>query len=551
MNTSIGLIENVLEKVDLLASIQEMLEILAPCSKWTADPRRYEVLKYLLDGKSVPFTYIARDKEGRKQIRRELIARALSLQVEQRQDTVRTLAILFWEWACTGEADKQCLTEEIHEAYLCANILWQCLLADSSFWHRFASVYEVTNENMDQVRKQVVEQILSKHVSQARAYVTNNNNLEDARFHIRCLSEWNCPPCLEHLGARKNGETSKSFFDPSLGLLIKNCANSLINSWVSELLQQAEDMLNDGAVLQRLPEGIRHNFEGVIQFLEPVLEVLTISSKLLAYVVKQHNEYAYELAIAERRNEAREVIQKSCKWAQLLAEKHLKPGDKANPDNQMVVDTYILASKLEPDGRKSMRYIEMGQQWVGNTEELNMNFDCARIRCLIDAKDYQQTSVCINELEQTYGCRSEIHELRIVLRFRKGMDALNQARGLCEKIRSSAKAFLEAWRGEGPNNFNAVEDLYRSSVAELRSAEKMTKNASERKSIRSHADVAEDELSYAKHGILFQIVQEVIENEQEEFYSMMLGPLHDIPPDSPSSKMAKHYIALLNKLLGE
>jgi len=428
--------QTVLKGARTLAAVQDILSLLSPSPDWTANPRRFEVFKHLLDDGDVPFHYIARDDTGRREIRERLIDRALAHSGSVRHDTVRALAILYWDWAREAKAPSQ--DGPVWEGFRLADFLWRHLLTDASFWDDFAHQHDIKRSDLIASRRQIVSGILEHHATRA-ADRLDGGMLDAARCHVEFLRGWDNRPAPALRGPSSGRPVATQIWDPELGHEIQACADELLNAWVSAILRRIEAALHDELALASLPKGMSSNYEGACAAAEPATHVLGDVPRIMRHVLKLHSDYGHELAIARRYDEARTVFVRGCEHARQFA-RSLRPGDRASPDNQVVGSIFLQAARLETDAGRRREFIEECRRWRGNTPDLEYCEAESEALAAVDESDFDRAVKKIDEMEAACPGQANTRQMRAVVHFRLGMTAATDEQDFTKAAENLAEA---------------------------------------------------------------------------------------------------------------
>ena len=202
------------------------------------------------------------------------------------------------------------------------------------------------------------------------------------------------------------------------------------------------------------------------------LDVMPDNLRLLSFAVRQYNDYSYELAIANRRDEARKVVAVGYRLALHLGETHLKEGDALNPENQVVYLACHLAYQLESETDKEMACLEECRRWGGSNEEIKLQILRQRARQAIEQDEYDEALRILESADPRNARKPEILQLRAVCYFRRGFAVAECAGKMGAQLASSPDCFLGAWqdRKRSGDNLETMEELYGQSLQDMRQA---------------------------------------------------------------------------------
>jgi hypothetical protein len=340
---------------DRHAEVKSLLRAIAPAPQTSVNPQRFACLR--------PLLRVGLSRDGRDRnlttARRALAEAAEALADPYRYRCLRALAILHWHWA-VEEEQLRSLHDEARRCYAFAGLLWRRLLPDEAFWDHFAAEHQLAAEHRAKVRKQIADDMLMHHLNHAKRYMLSSNG-PAGRIHFTCLANWEQPPPV--LAGSGQGAPA-----PRNGLAaeVAQRASELQSSWVSEILLHATNRLSES--LEALPAGMSRNFTAALAVASPALEVMPDNRRLLVFSVKNAAEYIYELAVADRFLEARQVLSSVVPLARRLAKTYLRPNDTPHPDNQAVCSLFLLACQLTEDPTESLTYLTERRHWGGPSD---------------------------------------------------------------------------------------------------------------------------------------------------------------------------------------
>ena len=526
------LLAAVRDHLDAVQRVERLVAAIRPSDDLAADPCRYHCVLGLLAGGQPP-PPSAGEVRAAERARERLLSQARALAPNERLRALRALAILHWEWALAlGEAIP--LSAEARSCYQFANRLWRLLLTDEGFWLQFAAEHDVVSAHLPAVREEVLGDLLGHHLERMKACF-GASDCDGARFHAACLGGWSERP----------DSPLADRFSPAFAGAIHAEAESLTTAWVSDLLRRATEQLDDAQALQGLPQGISRDFTGALEAIQPALDIVPDNLRLLAFAVRQRNDYAYELAVADRREEAHEAIEQGCVLARRLAEKHLAPGQPLNAENQAVSLAFKLASRLERDPSRGRKYLEECERWGGSSEQLEFQILRQRAHEAIDQKDYEQALESLDTLEAQSPGHHEVRELRALCCHEMGYDTSRRADELRARLAASPELFLRACRGAGDETFETVDELYRRALTHLRRAAEL---APKEDAIRETIAATEKARREAPLHAAIDAAREVLEGEAESCYDAVLNALESVPADfDRAPEAARTRAALLSR----
>jgi len=529
--------------INEISLTQHLLSVLSPFDEPGHNPRRFTCLGRLLaESKNLHLHDGKRNvsEEEKDKIWKSLLEETSSLPADDRLKIMRAFAILYWDWAreCQhkhGDGDKK-LTSGAKTCYSRANFLWRLVLTDTSFWNHFAREHDigdsrVTEDTYDVTRRQVVDEILQHHLERARE-LTRKLDFEGARFHYECLCGWDRPS-----DSFPDEYSISGDFNSAEAQRIQKRSNDLISEWVSDMLSNANKHLNDTGD-KSLPEGISRDFEGAMSVVDPALEVMPNSRRILLFAVKQRNDWCYQLAIAKRRKQAKEVIEKAIPRAENLAKKYLREGNSLDPDNQAVYLTYNLAWQLEEKHEKIMDYMNECKRWGGKDEEIEFQMQRQLVHQAIEEERFGDALNIIYSMDSRHRSDNQIRQLQALCYFKRGIDRAGKAMDKAGEINKSPESFFSAWRERGQPRFEEVEQLYREAYEDMcRAGDLVSPNELEIvKGYQIQLEEAKDEVRY---HIILNEAHKILADGKEEYFSKILPPLEAIPENSKSLESAR------------
>ena len=502
---------------------------MAPGEELLPDARRFACLEAVSD-QGARFADRRPCADTRRGARDAVVAAADLLPGPTRLAVHRALAIIHWEWALACDQSG----EDARDCYTLVDRILRHLLPNQAFWDAFAQEHDISDEHIEDVRRDVIGHVLEHRLECSKACFLAGD-LDACRFHVQCLAGWtDQPPPL-------SADSHAPWADepPPLARSIQSRADGMFNTWISDFLRRAAEQRRNPEALERLRDEFSHDYQGAIAVVRRPLDVFPTNLRLLSFAVKQYTEMAHELGLARKLDEARAVIGDGCELAQRLAESHLKPSDGVHPDNQTVCLALQLAYNLETDLQREMYYLEQCRHWGGNAEQIEFQIIRQRARQALEEGRFAEALQILDDLDATDAGRDDIRQLRAGAYFRRGISAVEEGQRIAEELMASPARLFEAVQspdGRAGERLAAVEESYRRGLQDLRQATEMEPGVDV---IRKNMETVEELLAEGRFHLILRTSHRVLEEEIEASYADLVAVTATIPPDSELAAIAQ------------
>ena len=442
MNVDQQLLESTRLHVLQLAGLESLLAALRPHPSYPLWTRRYWVLRELLPEDESALRILS-DPLAHERRRDDLIASAEALALPSRFQIQRALALLYWQWATHGESTK--LTDHARVCYRLAGRLWQRLLIDTEFWDCFAADHDIDAEHVARVREDVCVAIFNHHLEEAKQCLLRKD-ISGCQFHLRSISQWTAA----HL---RQSDGNEDVASANLCQELTSKAESLLSAWISDFLRRAKERQQNPKSRLNLPDGISRDFEGALNTVQPVLQSFPDNARLLSFCVEEYGDYATELRVSEREEEALKIARKGAYLARYLAEQHLVPGDAANADNRLVCQAFIAAANVETDAGKQRTWLELYQKWGGDSPNIEFNILYAEA---VEACNDERYTDALDALDRITDSNANLpHTVDVRVSSLQGRAQQNLHQGqemMCELARDTRRVVgaLQSSEADGP-----------------------------------------------------------------------------------------------------
>jgi tetratricopeptide (TPR) repeat protein len=212
---------------------------------------------------------------------------------------LHALAVLYRERAASASTESPGGTDR----WRVGTALWAVLLSSTEFWRYFSpdrvtdspsGRRSLTDTEQEAVFDRAVQIVLSIHGREGRRAFAAGR-YETAAIHLRCLEL--CRSGREQLlEALSNlGQPCKLHVEENQLRRVREVAGELLDDWGAGLVREAEKASDDPEAIRQLPEGIRKNYEGGLQCLEPFIRLNIPVSRVLRASLHWYNEWCYDL----------------------------------------------------------------------------------------------------------------------------------------------------------------------------------------------------------------------------------------------------------------
>ncbi|WP_067489640.1 hypothetical protein [Actinomadura hibisca] len=267
-----------------------------------------------------------------------LVARAHDL------DLMHDLAVLYRERALReGGRDDEHLAA--------ATLLWALVLA--------------TRDVPGPPRERIAGELLDLHAAQgARALATGRT--ATARLHLRCLDACRTGPDAaaalladlpSGLGVRYGPAA-----DPVRFAGIARLADAALDHWSANLVEDAERAVNDPDAIDRLPQGIRADYESGIAALTPMVRLGVPTRPVLVAGIGWHNDWCYCLYSLKDFEALRRVLDSGGDFASRLAG-FCVPGEGHRHENQALSIHHMFRGVVAPTDTEAVGDLEEALRW--------------------------------------------------------------------------------------------------------------------------------------------------------------------------------------------
>lgn len=242
-------------------------------------------------------------------------------------------------------------------AWLFSTALWAALLAGEEFWEYFSPDRTTVTGGDERRRLEAIEQdrlrdssmrsILGLHRDRgSRDLAAGRRDL--ARLHARCLDL--CRSGQKAVAETLSGYGLRTDLRPNVERVeqIASLADGLLDDWCSGLVREADRIVDDPDAIQRLPEGIRKNYEGGINHLAPFIGLGIPVVRVLRASLDWYNEWCYDLHVTKQRNRITALMTP----ARAVADKLVPLCTKARghlPENQALSQHFLLRGFITQD----------------------------------------------------------------------------------------------------------------------------------------------------------------------------------------------------------
>lgn len=268
------------------------------------------------------------------------------------------LAVLYHEQASIRSA-----AGDTNEGYwVVGTALWVLVLSSERFW---ASFWEDRPDGVDreQLLDECFQSALTTHgVTGRREFLAGGRGQARARVHLRCLDlcrsgEPALTEALAQYGAVCDLRVDKARLDRAAKL-----AGHLIDEWAKSLVREAERKNEDPEELQRLPEGLRKNYSGAIDHLQPFIDLGVAEVSVLRATVAWYNDWCYDLYVTKQIDQIKRLMVRATKVADRLAPMCTK-ANSYRPENAALSQHFLLRGFVRDDAERAIEEYKTALAW--------------------------------------------------------------------------------------------------------------------------------------------------------------------------------------------
>ncbi|MFC9974785.1 hypothetical protein ACFVH6_28170 [Spirillospora sp. NPDC127200] len=237
------------------------------------------------------------------------------------------------------------------ERLAAATLLWALVLA--------------TRDVPDRARERIAGELLDLHAAQgARALAAGRT--ATARLHLRCLDACRTGPeaaaalladLPSGLGVRYGPAA-----DPGRFAVIARLAGAALDHWSANVVEDAERAVNDPDAIDRLPQGIRADYEAGIAVLAPLVRLGVPSRPVLEAGLGWHNDWCYCLYSLKDFDVLRQVLESGAGFAAKLSALGV-PGEGHRRENQALSVHHMFRGVVAPTDAEAVTVLEEAVRW--------------------------------------------------------------------------------------------------------------------------------------------------------------------------------------------
>lgn len=285
---------------------------------------------------------------------------AAALSVQPRNLTfLHGLAVLHREEAARRSADGE--TSEPY--WVVATALWVLLLVSPRFWTEFWAG-RAGAVDRDELLDECLQSVLTVHaIAGRRALLAGGKHRQTARVHLRCLDM--CRKGLESLRdeLRRFGVACDLPVDASRLARARDLAGRHVGEWAKGLVSEAERVNVDPEAIQRLPKGLRKNYEGAIDYLGPFVDLGVPDLAVLRATLGWYNDWCIDLYNAKEIDEMKRVMARSRPMADQLVPLCTRGSKSFLPENGALSQHFMLRGFVSDDPERSIEDHRLALEW--------------------------------------------------------------------------------------------------------------------------------------------------------------------------------------------
>lgn len=327
--------------------------------------------------------------------------------------------------------------EDTERDWEVSTALWVLLLSSETFWYYFALMRGINERGerstldplqQEEVWNDALDTILTFHsISGKKDFAAGN--YQRARIHLRCLDQ--CRVGEQYLRSSLNtyGLPYAIDIDNRRMRYVSSQAGKLLNEWGTSLLIDAEKAVQNAEAIKNLPSGIRQNYRGGIELLEPFILLDVPIARVLGTCLDWYNAWSYDLYLNAGKQEMQRIVMR----ASAIADRMLPLCEKKNayaPENQALARHLNYRGYVRDNSLLAIQDYKASISWspgYTNSEEM---LEDARVQALAQLKrdllayaekgDFEQAYQAIDEAEPLIKNQSALQTERATTCLRHG-----------------------------------------------------------------------------------------------------------------------------------
>ena len=198
------------------------------------------------------------------------------------------LAVIYQEMAQANLAQPD---DKLNDSVKIGTALWALLLCTPDFWSYFSPARiastdskreALTVQQQNELLTTTLEDLFSWHSREGKKALAAGSS-DRAHLHLFCLDICRKgDKALKHLLDSQHIPYQFALNSQQIGQMTK-LAGQYLDAWCDFLLEEAKCIVTDPKEIEKLPAGVRSNYQGGIAYLEPFIELnIPVASVLLA-----------------------------------------------------------------------------------------------------------------------------------------------------------------------------------------------------------------------------------------------------------------------------
>ncbi|EFH89904.1 hypothetical protein [Ktedonobacter racemifer] len=398
-------------KIELQAATMRLLAYLFPgFDDVEVVPGRYHAIGLVIGQHPQLATALVNDDH--EQIKHEW---GLALQEHQAEVPFMHLISVLYREVALAKLARQ---EDAERDWEVSTALWVLLLSSETFWYYFALMRGINEQGgrstldpfqQEEVWHDALDTILTFHSTSGKKDFATGN-YQRARTHSRCLDL--CRSGEQQLCSSLStyGLPYAIDIDNRRIRYVSSQASKLLNEWGASLLMDAEKALQNAEEIKSLPSGIRQNYPGGIDLLEPFILLDVPITRVLVTCLDWYNDWSYDLYLNMGKQEMQRIVMR----ASAIADRLLPLCEKKNtyaPENQALARHLNYRGYVRDNSLLAIRDYEASLSWspgYTNSEEM---LEDAHVQALIQLKRDLHTYAEKGEFERAYQAIDEAEPL--------------------------------------------------------------------------------------------------------------------------------------------
>ncbi len=424
-------LEGLADHLENQAATQCLLSFLFPGkAELSGNPGRWQQLAFILAQRpQLRQALLAKEEEA--------VRRAWSQVLTDYQGDMpfqHTLAVLYRDAARTALHPG---SEDGHQVYR-STAMWASLLTSEAFWDYFADSRGVNSlpggdravvptALLDELFREALKSLLIPH-SRSAGVAYASGNLAAAAIHFRCLHL--CRSREELAGTLRACDCVTALeLDHVRLLALEELAEELLDTIGLNLVKEAEKIVQDPDAIRSLPRGIRKNYAGGTEHLQPFIKLGVPVVRVLRTCLEWYNDWCYDLYITKDFQRIKMLLEP----ASLVADQLISRSIKARahlPENQALAQHFLLHGFSCDDPQQATSFYEEALAWnpanenakslLAETAQAVLFKQLQTAKECLERRQFQQAYEILDSLENQLEDQDTLRKIRAKVYFEHG-----------------------------------------------------------------------------------------------------------------------------------